>query len=295
MKKYANVIGGIVKIPRNYVYQVRKSEYDGNAKLAELVVDMTDPAIPLLFIGNATGNLTSAATGTVQWANAVNAIFDNATVTNLTVTELADFGNASNVYLGNISNIHIDGGSNLQVLTTNGNGNLTWTFKAGIGDIKQSFVLDDHDGWFKMDGRSIFALGLTATQSAAASSLGLTNLPDATDRVLKQKPSEAIGSTGGISNITISATNLPSGSLGTTSAAGDHVHEWPYPSNSTGGYVGIFDPNNGNVYYRGSVGDLFTQSAGFHTHSVSITGGNATPIDVENSYLVVNAFIFLGS
>jgi hypothetical protein len=83
-------------------------------------------------IANFSGNLTSlnANLGNLATANYVN-------VATLTVNTKVDFstGNA-NVQLGNVANVHIYGGSNGQVLQTDGLGNLTWSSTANINEIQ---------------------------------------------------------------------------------------------------------------------------------------------------------------
>jgi hypothetical protein len=83
-------------------------------------------------VANFTGNLTSlnANLGNLATANYVN-------VETLTANTKVDFytGNA-NVQLGNVANVHIYGGSNGQVLQTDGTGNLTWSSTANINEIQ---------------------------------------------------------------------------------------------------------------------------------------------------------------
>ena len=52
------------------------------------------------------------------------------TLTGLTSNGIVNFANTSNVSLGNISNLHIDGGTSGYLLSTDGTGNLSWTFNA---------------------------------------------------------------------------------------------------------------------------------------------------------------------
>jgi hypothetical protein len=57
------------------------------------------------------------------------------TFTGLTAnTGTVNFTNTTNVALGAVGNLHITGGSNGQVLTTNGNGNLSWSTVSGGGN-----------------------------------------------------------------------------------------------------------------------------------------------------------------
>lgn len=188
------------------------------------------------------------------------------------------------------------------------------------GDVKYGFQTSDHGGWIKMDGRAISTL--TTTQQAAATALGFSgNIPNATDRVIKQKAT--LNSTGGANSVTLSQSNLPNVSLsgtaatagahshtGTTSSDGGHTHthtdyyyaenngaNWGWAGSSSGmdwdnrGYS-----TTGTTSSNGAHTHTFTTSTDSgHTHTVSVSlGGSATAVATENSYLGVNAFIFLG-
>jgi hypothetical protein len=82
-------------------------------------------------VANFTGNLTSlnASLGNLATANYVNVS------ANLVVSGNANFTGAANVSLGAVGNLHITGGSNGQVLQTDGSGNLTWSSTANINEI----------------------------------------------------------------------------------------------------------------------------------------------------------------
>jgi hypothetical protein len=154
-----------------------------------------------------------------------------------------------------------------------------------IGDIKTGFQTADHAGWVKLNGR--LKSTLTATQQANATALGIgANLPDATDKVLKQK-SGVVNTTGGSNTSTILQANLPNISL-TASSSGAHSHT--FGSNTGGSYgPGGITPQtlNGGITYS-------TSSAGAHTHSVPL-GGSGTALSVEDAYLSANVFIYLGN
>ena len=177
------------------------------------------------------------------------------------------------------------------------------------GDIKHGIQDSDHSGWYILDGRALSSLPSSA-QSAAAG-LGLTgNLPDATDRFLKQQGGgESLLDEGGNSEITITQDNLPdvdffaaasmagehshsgrTGSggnhshSGTTSSAGSHNHEFytadhDINDSSSQGYP----TNNRHVAFRTSDRRQRTedegviQDAGNHNHSlITTTAGNHT-------------------
>jgi len=81
-------------------------------------------------VANFSGNLTSlnASLGNLATANYIN-------VANLTANTNVNFTTAGNVALGAVGNLHITGGSNGQVLQTDGTGNLSWSSTANINEI----------------------------------------------------------------------------------------------------------------------------------------------------------------
>ena len=96
----------------------------------------------------------------------------NTNTANLTANGVVNFNSTSNVTLGTISNIHISGGSNGQVLTTDGAGNLTFADTASgnsaapmphVIPVGESFLVPENfqglftvpitvDGTFEIDG-----------------------------------------------------------------------------------------------------------------------------------------------
>ncbi len=82
-------------------------------------------------IANFTGNLTAA---NANLGNLATASYIN--VATLTANTKVDFTSASNVSLGPVGNVHITGGSNGQVLQTDGLGNLSWSSTANINEIQ---------------------------------------------------------------------------------------------------------------------------------------------------------------
>lgn len=162
-----------------------------------------------------------------------------------------------------------------------------------IGDVKQSAVPIDHDGWYALDGRAVSSLSASAQQNAAI--LGISGyLPDAADATPKGKASgEDFGDLGGETSFVIEQDNLPDITYeGTTSVAGAHSHSYV----NRGG--GLYN------FTAGAVGGLrfetgatrFTGSAGAHAHILSVpTGGSGIPIDFRPKYIAVQTFIYLGS
>lgn len=161
---------------------------------------------------------------------------------------------------------------------------------ASIGDVKNSFKTSDHEGWLLLDGRSITSL--TATQQAAAATLKFKNaIPNATNKLLKMKG--PLGSTSGSNQVVLSRANLPNITLsGSTSSGGEHRHNYT----DRGSTTHIIDALQGKNPIADDVSGSFqTEYAGSHTHTVTVaTGGSDLPINIENTYLSTNTFIYLG-
>ncbi len=190
-----------------------------------------------------------------------------------------------------------------------------------LGDVKNGYQTTDHNGWVKMDGRALSTL--TATQQTAAAALGFSgSLPNATDKVLKQKAT--LNSTGGANTVTIAQSNLPNFNMtastttngshthtGSTTTAGGHTHthtDYYYAENNgtNWGWAGSssgMDWDNrgysitGTTSYNGDHTHSITANAnGDHTHSVTVnSGGGGTALTVEDAYIGVNTFIYLGN
>jgi hypothetical protein len=167
-----------------------------------------------------------------------------------------------------------------------------------IGDVKYGFQSADHTGWIKMDGRLITSL--TASQQAASTTLGFVgNLPNATDKTIKQKA--VLNSTGGANTVTVAQANLPNvtftGTATNTTVAGQTLGNSGAISN---GQYGMPQRSNGNANTTTGVdvspGELnIFDAPQNHGHAVSVSsGGSGSALSIENSYLGVNAFIYLG-
>ena len=163
-----------------------------------------------------------------------------------------------------------------------------------VGDIKQGLQAADHAGWVKLDGRSVSTL--TSTQRARATALGLfTNLPDATNRVLKQE-SGTLLDTGGSNTAAIGQNNLPSVNLtGMTEYTGGHSHSTAmtrgFAAFSGSGSVAVYGPGGATF----TSAPLTSNTAGYHQHTVTVAlGGSSASLPVEDAYLNVNQFLYLG-
>ncbi|KXH79093.1 hypothetical protein [Chryseobacterium kwangjuense] len=166
-----------------------------------------------------------------------------------------------------------------------------YTNQPNIGDVYYSFVAADHQGWYKLDGRNLTTLPAGAQANASKLAIGST-LPNATDRYLKQRGAAALLSAGGAQTVTLTQANLPNLTYtGTTTAAGEHTHQYTDRGNGT------FDHKTGAGQLANTTvltGQL-TSSSGAHTHTVNVpSGGSGTPITIEPKNIAANAFIYLG-
>lgn len=178
-----------------------------------------------------------------------------------------------------------------------------------IGDIKHSLLTEDHNGWYKLDGRTTASLPSTAAANAASIGFG-TTIPDATDKFLKGKSSsEALKATGGSNTTTLTQSNLPNVIFsGTANNAGNHTHDYtdkyhgvPENINIVTGLLGILGSIVLNVLNNdigsNTVSNTTSTSSsnGNHNHTATIsTGGSSAPIG-KVSHLVTNTFVYLGN
>lgn len=164
--------------------------------------------------------------------------------------------------------------------------------KTAYGTIKESLRTDDHNGWYKLDGRAINTLPVIAQTNAA--SIGLAgNLVDASSRLMRQGTPFT---TSGSNTITLTQANLPSYNMtGTTNTAGAHTHGKTY-SGHVMTYVAA-----GNATILQTAGPIAgtsnvpTTTDGAHTHTASVSaGGSATPLNVMPLSISYTYFIYLG-
>ena len=128
---------------------------------------------------------------------------------------------------------------------------------ASFGDVKSGIQTIDHSGWILLDGRAINTL--TATQQAAAASLGLAgNIPNATNSYLVQNGG-VMGAVTGSNTITLTQGNLPNVNFtGNTSNAGTHSHTTdPAAFNSA---------NAGSHNHTTDPASVNTSTNGWHDH-----------------------------
>lgn len=176
-----------------------------------------------------------------------------------------------------------------------------------IGDIKYSYAISDHSGWYLLNGRSIASLPTNA--QSVANSLGMsTNIPNATNRILKAKGAEALFSTGGSNTTIVTQNQLPNVTFsGTTSADGAHTHSFGDRYHSTDEDLNVVTSLLGILgsivlnFLDNNVGDKdeivsgdTSSSDGAHTHVATVNSGGSGNSLPEVSAIQLNAFVYLG-
>ena len=176
-----------------------------------------------------------------------------------------------------------------------------------IGDIKYSYAISDHSGWYLLNGRTISTLPTNAQN--VANSLGMSiNIPDATNRILKSKGAEALYSTGGSNSTFLAQSQLPNVNFtGTTSSDGAHAHNFGDRYHSTDedlnvvtsllGILGAIVLNilDTNVGDKDEVTTTDTTSTeGSHSHTATVNSGGSGNSLPEVSNFKLNAFVYLG-
>lgn len=160
------------------------------------------------------------------------------------------------------------------------------------GDVKYSYQCIDHKGWVMMNGRSKSTL--TSTQQSVATSLGIGSLiPNIADKTLVGvSGTKALNSTSGSSSVTIARNQLPNVTL-TTSTDGDHNH------NSGSSAASLFSsllPFTGTPVLYSTSNVHSTSTNGSHSHTTSSINGGVTQqsMSVQNPYIALNGFVYLG-
>lgn len=161
-----------------------------------------------------------------------------------------------------------------------------------LGDVKNGYQTADHNGWILLNGRAKSTL--SASQQTAATSLGIgTNLPDLQDKtIVGASGTKALNTTGGSSTATIAQNQLPNVTL-STSTDGAHSHT---EGNAVHYLLSIDVLGLGPNILNASSNTNATSSNGAHNHTTtSINGGvSQQALNIQNSYLALNGFIYLG-
>lgn len=177
-----------------------------------------------------------------------------------------------------------------------------------IGDVKQSLLTEDHNGWYILDGRNKASLPPKAQMNATSIGFGAA-IPDATDRFLKGKTaSEPLSNLGGNNVRSLSQANLPNVTFnGIANTAGNHTHDYedkyhgvPENLNLVTGLLGILSGILLNILNNnvgsGNVSTTTSTSSvnGNHQHTATVsTGGNSEVLPIA-SHMVTNTFVYLG-
>ena len=162
-----------------------------------------------------------------------------------------------------------------------------------LGDVKYGYKTADHNGWILLNGR--LRSTLTSSQQTAASSLGIgVNLPDIQDKsIVGVSTTKTLNTVGGsASPVTIAQNQLPNVTL-TTSNDGAHTHN---AGNAVHYLLSLDILGLGPNILNASSNTIATSSAGAHSHTTSSINGNVTQqaLNIQNPYLALNGFIYLG-
>jgi hypothetical protein len=160
-----------------------------------------------------------------------------------------------------------------------------------IGDVKYGYQSTDHSGWVLLNGR--LKSTLTTSQQAVATSLGIgTNLPDIADKnIVGVSGTKSLNTTNGSSIVTLAQNQLPNVTL-STSTDGAHTHTAGTSTVYLLSLLGIL----GYPILNASSNTNATSSNGAHNHTTSSINGNVTQqsLNIQNPYLALNGFIYLG-
>lgn len=158
------------------------------------------------------------------------------------------------------------------------------------GDVKYSELNADHDGWYKLDGRSIATISNVSAQTVA-NSLYSGSLPNMSQKYFYAdhgNPADRL-TYDGQNSFTVENSNIQAATISTTSN-GSHSH-----------LVGINGLDDGNFTGGSAAGDANnfknwqnTTSDGAHTHNVTIGTGSPSSIDNRPVSKRMYAYVYLG-
>jgi hypothetical protein len=162
-----------------------------------------------------------------------------------------------------------------------------------FGDVKHGFQTADHNGWVLLDGRA--KSSLSASQQAVATTLGIgVNLPNLSDKsIVGVSGTKTLNATGGSASVTVAQNQLPNVTL-TTSTDGAHTHN---SGNAAASLFSSLLPFTGSAVLYSTSDTNATSSNGSHSHTTSSINGGVSQqsVNVQNPYLALNGFIYLGS
>lgn len=170
------------------------------------------------------------------------------------------------------------------------------TAGAPIGGIKQAFIANDHSGWIKMDGRLVSSLN-TAQRAVAATYGWTTRLPDATDAEWVDGVG-AFATIAGANTATIAQANLPAVTVtgAYDNQTNTHTHTMAGNNGDVSHPVGGAGFKNDPWPVKAGRQTIGVGQGGAHTHpNLALPLGSGTALLVENKYMSVNAFVYLGT
>lgn len=213
------------------------------------------------------------------------------------------------------------------------NAALTARTRPLTGDTKMTFVVDDHMGWLKCDGRSLDKTAYNLLFQVIGYTFGGSgstfNLPNPQGRVMgtvgtvtdydsRTRTYEAGDSVGELDHqLTIGempahnhnkATGSPGDNTtgdGTTSVNGGHTHtitdpghhhSYTSPADATISGSGLvhYSANSTGAQTGNSYTGITVNTAGDHTHTISSNGGNQYHNNVQPTLFYGNTFIYCG-
>lgn len=156
------------------------------------------------------------------------------------------------------------------------------------GNTKYGFQTTDHFGWVLLNGRSVTTL--SADQQSIASQLGWnSNIPNMVG-YLPKMTGQTPGSVGGLANNRYNVTQqqLPNVTLGGTTS--EYAYSTEDHAGATLGLSGDWLRTGGADLNFGGTG------VSAHSHLVAVDLNPSTQIatNVENQYMALNAFVYLG-
>lgn len=156
------------------------------------------------------------------------------------------------------------------------------------GDVKHGFQQDDHFGWVMLNGRNVSTL--SADQQAIATQLGWgAGIPNMVGYLPKMS-GETPGTTGGLANnrYNVSQSELPNVTLfGNTS---EYAYSTEDHAGATLGLSGDWLRTGGADLNFGGTG----VAAHSHIAAVDLNPISQIQTNVENQYMALNAFVYLG-
>lgn len=165
------------------------------------------------------------------------------------------------------------------------------------GELKKGFQPNDHDGWIKLNGRTLNTL--TPSQQTQATMLGISgNLPNASDAIFVQSTTNPLGALFGNNIRTLNRNELPNISLTGSTNSVSHYHNLPEgATNPIHGHTTAADQTS--QCYRSNGGTTTTSMALEHNHVLNpfnLNGAVAQQqMNIFPQGLNVNVFMYLGS